>query len=595
MIETAAPPPPPPPAPVLAPQPPAAPEPTAATHQAEWAVFTQIDADGSGTLDPEELYNFLAGMDEEIAKELTAALDTDGKLVLCPRDTRPCVFHLGLLIAAKTAGDGEVDFGEFVAGWNKVFVVAARSQPPPLAALAAGRNMQLAVPDVEGPQDEEWVRWVAAAAGSAARTEEEAALAARAGGMAAALLTDASRPLPSPLAPGPADLAVLPPITPRGEAIGPAAAASPRSPSVASPLRKKVRIDHSQPVAVPPAGGAVVAVLALARQDKQPFPSMPSVPTVGITRACLRDQPDAGWLRDGAAGWCRRRAVGAAISLLLGTGLGDEAACRSQRGGKGGCPQEGRGAGPPGGWHSPLHPAHRRRRRWRGRRFRGLRGRLFRAGRGERRVARCRPADAASAAGGRAGWAGLAAGGAAAPMPRVSPHRPLCPRRHCHLPPPARCRASSGGALAHERGCVGPAAVVWVAVGRAAGSDESSDGWRWSAGSGGMQWRRTGCGRRPTRQRAGTRCSGRPGRRRSGCCRGGGRWRSRRWSSPGGRRAFPVGRSGTLTPPLWSGWCSSTAWCCPPRKTGTSGYSRSQPRRLRWPSARPSRPVTGQL
>ena len=66
------------------------------THPKQWAVFTQIDTDGSGQLDEDELFAYYADYaDESVANALIAALDSDG--------------------------DGTVDFNEFCAGWSRFF------------------------------------------------------------------------------------------------------------------------------------------------------------------------------------------------------------------------------------------------------------------------------------------------------------------------------------------------------------------------------------------------------------------------------------------------------------------------------------------
>lgn len=82
-------------------------------------MFCQIDEDNSGTLDTEELYAYLADMEEDIANELMQELDANG--------------------------DGVVDFAEFVVGWNNVFSIEVRARasrrlhhaptPPPAPPL----------------------------------------------------------------------------------------------------------------------------------------------------------------------------------------------------------------------------------------------------------------------------------------------------------------------------------------------------------------------------------------------------------------------------------------------------------------------------
>ena len=69
--------------------------PDASANPAEWALFCQLDADESGTLNAAELLENVADQDERVANELMALLDTNK--------------------------DGEVDFQEFVAGWDSLF------------------------------------------------------------------------------------------------------------------------------------------------------------------------------------------------------------------------------------------------------------------------------------------------------------------------------------------------------------------------------------------------------------------------------------------------------------------------------------------
>jgi|EP01049_Picozoa_sp_SAG25_P008778 hypothetical protein len=59
----------------MEPQPAVAPSPD--SHPRQWAIFTQLDEDGSGTLDLDEIYNYLADMNEGVANELMQALDTN--------------------------------------------------------------------------------------------------------------------------------------------------------------------------------------------------------------------------------------------------------------------------------------------------------------------------------------------------------------------------------------------------------------------------------------------------------------------------------------------------------------------------------------
>ena len=69
--------------------------PDASAHPAEWALFCQLDADESGTLNAAELLENVADRDEGVANQLMALLDTNK--------------------------DGEVDFQEFLAGWDSLF------------------------------------------------------------------------------------------------------------------------------------------------------------------------------------------------------------------------------------------------------------------------------------------------------------------------------------------------------------------------------------------------------------------------------------------------------------------------------------------
>lgn len=76
------------------------------SHPKEWEIFCQIDEDNSGTLDTEELFLYLADMEEDIANELMQELSGQSSGVL-------------------------IDFANFVVGWKKVFSCqqAARVQP----------------------------------------------------------------------------------------------------------------------------------------------------------------------------------------------------------------------------------------------------------------------------------------------------------------------------------------------------------------------------------------------------------------------------------------------------------------------------------
>ena len=60
-----------------------------------WEVFRQLDVDGDGSLEYDQLFEFVAGMDENVANELMSMLDTNQ--------------------------DGKIDFQEFQAGWGSLF------------------------------------------------------------------------------------------------------------------------------------------------------------------------------------------------------------------------------------------------------------------------------------------------------------------------------------------------------------------------------------------------------------------------------------------------------------------------------------------
>ena len=107
--------------------------PTPDSHPRQWAVFSQLDADGSGTLDIEEIFAYLADMDENIANELMEELDTNN--------------------------DGEVDFEEFCNGWDRIFIVSGGDPPgEPDAATDSGSALKPAEPaqaSAEGEAGEE--------------------------------------------------------------------------------------------------------------------------------------------------------------------------------------------------------------------------------------------------------------------------------------------------------------------------------------------------------------------------------------------------------------------------------------------------------
>ena len=92
--------------------------PTPDSHPRQWAIFSQLDADGSGTLDIDEVYNYLADMDETVADELMQVLDANN--------------------------DGEVDFSEFCAGWDNIFSISIHESQHinRQAALSAAVNVQ---------------------------------------------------------------------------------------------------------------------------------------------------------------------------------------------------------------------------------------------------------------------------------------------------------------------------------------------------------------------------------------------------------------------------------------------------------------------
>ena len=114
--------------------------PTPDSHPRQWAVFSQLDADGSGTLDIEEIFAYLADMDENIANELMEELDTNN--------------------------DGEVDFEEFCNGWDRIFIVSGGD--PPGGEMDAATGSGSAKPEPAEP-----AQAAAAAAGEAG--EESAA------------------------------------------------------------------------------------------------------------------------------------------------------------------------------------------------------------------------------------------------------------------------------------------------------------------------------------------------------------------------------------------------------------------------------------
>mmetsp|Transcript_40476 Transcript_40476/g.49090 ORF Transcript_40476/g.49090 Transcript_40476/m.49090 type:complete len:106 (-) Transcript_40476:120-437(-) len=71
-------------------------DPTKESHPRQWAVFSQIDANGDGSLSTQEFHSALEAMGEEgFAYKMIEAMDADG--------------------------DGEITFVEFVAGFDKLY------------------------------------------------------------------------------------------------------------------------------------------------------------------------------------------------------------------------------------------------------------------------------------------------------------------------------------------------------------------------------------------------------------------------------------------------------------------------------------------
>ena len=103
--------------------------PTAESHPREWALFSQIDVDGNGSLDIDEIYAYFADMEEGVANELLQVLDTNN--------------------------DGQVDFEEFCAGWDMVVVptVAVAEEE------AASMIHELAMEPAASESSEQWLSW----------------------------------------------------------------------------------------------------------------------------------------------------------------------------------------------------------------------------------------------------------------------------------------------------------------------------------------------------------------------------------------------------------------------------------------------------
>ena len=124
-------------------QPPESPMPSPSDHPREWEIFCRLDADGSGTLDTEELFEYIADQDERVADELMAQLDQngDGEVDFRCAPTAACSAHRHRPVNPA----GLLSRREFVQGWALLF---GKEQPGTVADVKSVVKQRVADGDI---------------------------------------------------------------------------------------------------------------------------------------------------------------------------------------------------------------------------------------------------------------------------------------------------------------------------------------------------------------------------------------------------------------------------------------------------------------